>query len=375
MRVSFAPAPILRVMSDENLDAVRERIRLIDNELVARAAERLALVKQVGEIKRRLNLPTVDYAHERAVLERARAAATEHGLDPRIAEDLLARLIRASVGAQEHERLRFSTAGVGKRAVIVGGAGRMGKWTAHFLTTQGFTTGALDPAASAEENAWARDALATADLVVMAAAPGVTAKLYGAWVASPPRGVVIDIASIKTPLLEPIRALQRSGCCVGSIHPMFGPSIALLRDADVVVCDTGDERAIATVQEIYASTTARIVRIPLADHDRLMADLLSLAHATAIAFAVALPATPQPVRSTTFRALESLAAAVVRESPDVYYEIQAKNPYSAQAIERLRDALARLVSATANHDSAAFRALLEEGQARADPLGGGIAPA
>ena len=351
-------------MPDDNLDAVRERIRQIDIDLIARAAERLALVKQVGDIKRRLNLPTVDYAHEHAVLARARAAAIEHRLDPRIAEDLLARLIRASVGAQEDDRLRFSGAGAGKCAVIVGGAGRMGRWIAQFLSAQGFATGALDPAGTAEENAWARGALASADLVVMAASPGVTAHLYTEWTASPPRGVVVDIASIKTPLLEPIRALQRGGCCVGSIHPMFGPSVALLRDADVVVCDTGDARAMAMVEQLFTPTTARIVRMPLADHDRAMADLLSLAHATAIAFAVALPATQQPVRSTTFRALESLAAAVVRESPDVYYEIQAKNPYSAQAVERLRDALSRLVSAISNHDSAAFARLLEEGKSR-----------
>ncbi len=353
-------------MSDhvDNLDAVRARIGEIDREIVARAAERLALVKEVGEIKRRLNIPTVDYAHERAVLERARTAALTHGLDPQIAEDLLARLIRASVGAQEDERLRFSATGAGKCAVIVGGAGRMGRWMAHFLSAQGFTTGALDPAASSEENAWAKGALATADLVVVAVSPGVTATLYSEWVTSPPRGIVVDIASIKTPLLEPIAALQRAECCVGSIHPMFGPSVALLRDADVVVCDTGDARALAAVEALFAPTTARIVRMPLAEHDRVMADLLSLAHATAIAFAVALPKAQQPVRSTTFRALESLAAAVVRESPDVYYEIQAKNPYSAQAIERLRDALARLVGAIGAQDSTAFRQLLHEGLSR-----------
>lgn len=350
---------------ERSLDAVRSRIGEIDRELVARAAERAALVKEVGQIKRRLNVPTVDYAHERTVLERARAAAQTHGLDPQVAEDLLARLIRASVGAQEDERLRFSATGAGKCAVIVGGAGRMGRWLAHFLSAQGFTTGALDPAATSEENTWASEALAEADLVVMATAPGVTAAQYLAWIASPPRGVVVDIASIKTPLLEPIGALQRAGCCVGSIHPMFGPSVALLRDADVVVCDTGDPRARAMIEQLFAPTTARIVHMPLVDHDRVMADLLSLAHATAIAFAVALPPLEPPVRSTTFRALEALAAAVVRESPDVYYEIQAKNPYSAQAIERLRAALSRLVSAIANHDSAAFRELLHEGQSRA----------
>jgi hypothetical protein len=51
-----------------------------------------------------------------------------------------------------------------------------------------------------------------------------------------------------------------------------------------------------------------------------MADLLSLAHAAAIAFSLVLPTTEHPVSSTTFKALESLAGAVVRESPDVYYE-------------------------------------------------------
>lgn len=352
-------------MNDESLDSVRQRIRQIDLDLIARAAERLDLVKQVGEIKRRLNLPTVDFAHERTVLDRARTAAAAHGLDPAVAEDILARLIRASVGAQEDDRLRFSAGGAGKAAVVVGGAGRMGLWMARFLTAQGFTAGALDPAASAQENEWAQANLAKADLVIMATAPGVTATIYRSWLRSPPAGVVVDIASIKTPLIEPIGALQRAGCCVGSMHPMFGPSVALLRDADVVLCDTGDSRALETVERLFEPTTARLVRLPLADHDRVMGDLLSLAHATAIAFALALPHGQQPVRSTTFRALESLAAAVVRESPDVYYEIQAKNPYSAPAIERLRDALSRIMSAVASQDAPAFSRLLEEGRARA----------
>jgi prephenate dehydrogenase len=106
------------------------------------------------------------------------------------------------------------------------------------------------------------------------------------------------------------------------------------------------------------------VRLPLADHDRIMADLLSLAHATAIAFALALPETEHPVRSTTFKALESLAAAVVRESPDVYYEIQAMNPHSAAALERMRAALGRIIAAVTARDAGRFGRLLEEGRRR-----------
>ena len=113
------------------------------------------------------------------------------------------------------------------------------------------------------------------------------------------------------------------------------------------------------------------MRLPLADHDRIMADLLSLAHATAIVFALALPESGHPVRSTTFRALESLAAAVVRESPDVYYEIQAMNPHSAAALARLREALDRIIAAVSARDTKEFACLLEEGRRRTPEPGYG----
>ena len=348
----------------QNLDDLRERIRLLDLDIVARAAERIELARQVGKAKRRQKLATIEYGQERVVLERARVAAEAHGLDPALAEDLFATLIRASVTVQDEDSLRLAAVGVGRNAVIVGGAGRMGRWLCRFLSTQGYTTGALDPAAAADENDWARRALQSADLVVCSTPPAATTELYADWSARPPAGVVVDIASIKTPLIQPIRALQLAGARVASIHPMFGPSTVLLRDADVVICDTGDSEATAAVEKLFQPTTAHIVRLPLADHDRIMADLLSLSHAAAIAFALALPETEHPVRSTTFQALESLAATVVRESPDVYYEIQAMNPHSALALERLRAAIDRIVTTVTARDSEGFRALLEEGRRR-----------
>ena len=350
--------------AEDALETLRERIRRLDFELVAKAAERIELARRIGESKRRRRLGTVDYAQERAVLERAREAALERGIDPAIAVDLIASLIRAAVSAQDEDRLRVEAAGVGKTAVLLGGAGRMGRWMGRFLAAQGYRVGSLDPAATRDENAWAERNVASADLVVCATPPSATAELYREWASHPPVGVVVDIASIKSPLIEPIQALRRGGGRVASMHPMFGPSIVLLRDADVVICDTGDALATRTVESLFTPTTARLVRVPLEEHDRIMADLLSLAHATAIAFALALPESERPVRSTTFQALETLAARVVRESPDVYYEIQADNVYSKAALLRLRSALERLVSVVGAGDAVGFRSLLEEGRRR-----------
>jgi chorismate mutase/prephenate dehydrogenase len=348
----------------ESLHELRARLAQVDEALVRLAADRVRLGRAVGDAKARLGFPTVDYAQERAVLERGRQAAREAGLDPTVAEEVLARLIRASVTAQEADRVRRAGVGSGKRAVVVGGAGRMGRWLVRFLADAGYRTAVLDPAATVEENAAGTAWLGDADLVVCATPPRLTAELYRAWCDGPPRGIVADISSIKTPLIGAIGRLRAAGARVASLHPMFGPATVLLRDTDVVVCDTGDAEATAAVEALFAPTTARVVRLPLDGHDRVMADLLALAHAAAIAFAAALPDAHHPVHSTTFHALERIAGGAAAESPEVYFEIQAANPHSAAAVARLRDVLDRLADAVARGDATAFAALMQEGKER-----------
>lgn len=360
---------------DSPLAPLRDRIREIDRELITLAAERVRIARRIGAAKRAEGLPTVDYAQERRVIDAAHDRARGQGLDPSVAEDLVIRLIQASVGAQEADSLRHAAHGVGRRAVLVGGAGRMGRWMDAFLSSQGWEVSVIDPAASDDDNRQGREWLMSGDLVVLATPPGRTAVLYREWLErpeGPPRGVLLDLASIKTPLIEPIRALLAAGRPVASIHPMFGPSTVLLRDAEVVICDVGESaraaEATALAEALFAPTTARVVHLPLEEHDRVMADLLSLAHATAIAFALALPESEHPVGSTTFQALERLAGAVVRESPDVYYEIQADNPHSVDSLERLCDAVERLREVVGGRSPGEFAELLAEGRRRAGSL-------
>jgi len=350
-------------VNDRSLAELRRRLETIDADLLALAGERIRVGRAIGAAKRAAGLPTVDYAQERAVLERARGAAGGTALDADVAEDLLVRLIRASVTAQEADHVRHAAVGSGKTAVVVGGAGRMGAWFVRFLSDLGYDTAVLDPAAETEREP-ARALLPEADLVLCATPPTGTAGLYDEWTAAPPRGVIVDIASIKTPLLPAIARLRAAGARVASIHPMFGPSTVLLRDADVVVCETGDDRARDVAEAMFAPTTARLVRLPIAEHDKVMADLLALAHAAALAFAAALPDADHPVRSTTFQALEAIASAVVRESPSVYFEIQAANPHAPGAVARLREALERLADVVARDDRRGFAALMESGRER-----------
>jgi len=357
-------------VTDPELDEVRARIRQLDGELIALAAERVELVRRVGAIKRRHGLRLIDYAQERRVLDAAAATARRRGLDPEVAQDLMARLIRAAVTVQEEANLQHAATGEGKRAVVVGGAGRMGRWTVRFLEAQGWATTILDPQAPSAENERSRAWLPRAELVVCATPPEATRHVYEEWIAASaderPAGVVVDMASIKTPLAEAIAALRRAGCRVASIHPMFGADTPLLRNKEVVVCDTGDEAASELVESLFRPTTASLVRLPLDSHDRVMADVLSLAHATVLAFTLALPAEPPAVHSNTYRSLLDLAANAVDQSPDVYFQIQALNPHSAAALERLHRGIDEVREVIETHRRSSFAELLEEGRRRLD---------
>ncbi len=89
-------------MSDaEHLEALRREIVAVDGDLVALLARRLALVEEVGRVKRRLGLPTLDPPREAEVVRRAAELAREHGVDPELARDVLWRIMASARDAQD----------------------------------------------------------------------------------------------------------------------------------------------------------------------------------------------------------------------------------------------------------------------------------
>src|SRR5829696_9144998 len=127
------------------LDPLRTELGQIDKDILALVARRQALAQRIGQIKRDAGIPTRDYRQERDVVERARAAAIEHGLSPRLGEDLILALIRGSLTAQEKDTVAASGQGSGRRVLVIGGAGHMGGWFVRYLAAQGFNVESADP--------------------------------------------------------------------------------------------------------------------------------------------------------------------------------------------------------------------------------------
>ena len=353
------------------LEDLRQRMNDLDRQLIELVAERKLLSEEVARVKRATGKPTRDYEREREVIMGVRAAAAERGVSGELAERLLRLLIRSSLTTQEQASVVEHGAGSGRRALVIGGAGKMGGWFVNFLASQGFTVEIADPAEAAPGVTRVEDWRHTDlkhDYIVLATPLGITDSILRDLALHRPPGVIFDVGSLKSPLRAGLLALKSHGCRVTSVHPMFGPDTELLSGRHVVFVDLGHAAALASARELFSPTMAEQVVMSLDDHDRLIAYVLGLSHALNIAFFTALAdsgeAAPRLARmsSTTFDAQLEVASSVAQESPELYYEIQSLNDYGAESLEALAQAVERLRTAVLSQDHHAFVALMRRGR-------------
>ena len=353
------------------LDQLRRRLTSIDRQLIALVADRQRMVAEVGAHKMETAVPTRDYEREREVLKGARDHAVELGVEPELAENIMTALIRSSLTQQERTRVASQTSGAGKRALIIGGAGKMGRWFAAFLGSQGYDVEIADPAEAGAGprniGDW-RSVELDHELIVVATPIRTAAEVLGALAERRPPGLVVDIGSLKTPLREGLARLVDAGCRVASIHPMFGPEIRLLSGRHVVFVDAGVPEATAEARALFASTMAELIDMTLDEHDRLIAYVLGLSHALNLAFFTALAESGELVprlrtlSSTTFDEQLKVASLVASDNPHLYFEIQALNDYGGAALEALGEATERIRRLVEQRDSAGFAELMEAGR-------------
>ncbi|MGH8226756.1 MAG: prephenate dehydrogenase/arogenate dehydrogenase family protein [Steroidobacteraceae bacterium] len=354
-----------------SLKDLRRGLNEIDRELLALVSRRQDLSRQIAEVKRATGYPTRDYQREREVIVSARAAAAELGVPPGVAERLMRLLIRSSLTTQEQASVAAHGVGSGRRALVLGGAGKMGRWFVEFLASQGFAVEVADPAGAPAGAVPVPDWRASdleQDFIVLATPLGATDALLAELASRRPPGIVFDVGSLKSPLRRGLLSLRSSGCQVTSIHPMFGPDTELLSGRHVVFVDLGCAEALARVRELFAATLAEQVVMTLDEHDRLIAYVLGLSHALNIAFFTALAesgeAAPRLARmsSTTFDAQLDVATRVAEESPELYYDIQSLNDYGAESLEGLARAVERVREAVLSKDRGGFVALMNRGR-------------
>ena len=354
-----------------DLEELRDQLTAIDRHILELVAERQRLSGDIDTLKRSTGRPTRDFAREKQVLDSARAQAAGLGVSPGLAEALLGLLIRSSLANQEQARVRAEGQGSGKPALVIGGSGKMGRWFTEFLHSQGFNVTVADPTGPISGFRHVAEWRDTADefaVTVVAAPIRLTGAILRDIGVRRRSGLIFDIGSLKSPVIPQLKELCHLGLRVTSIHPMFGPDTELLLGRHVLFLDAGCPPATAEAAQLFASTMAAQIRMDIGDHDRLIAYVLGLSHAVNIAFFTALAESGEAVprladiSSTTFDAQLQVAGRVAEDNPNMYFAIQADNPFGLAALEELQKAVTRIASVVRSGDEAGFVDLMEKGR-------------
>jgi chorismate mutase/prephenate dehydrogenase len=107
-----------------------------------------------------------------------------------------------------------------------------------------------------------------------------------------------------------------------------------------------------------------LLELPIEDHDALIAPILGLSHLVNLLFAAALrdgglsDRELRRISSTTFERQSESAREVCQDNPELYFDIQHMNPFSARIYAQKRNALDRIRSAVLSPDRHGFVELM-----------------
>lgn len=265
--------------------------------------------------------------------------------------------------------------------VVVGGRGAVGSLFAAMIAADGRSVTTIDPAAidetkqagSApgvthltgdilEPDDAVRAVLQHCSTVVLAVPESVAERVSFSHFTS--AQLLVDTLSVKSGFAAKVDADAPPFEVLG-VNPMFAPSLGM------------DGRPVATVayrrgpgvDGFLARITAwggNVVEVDADTHDRLAAATQALTHASVLAYGSAVaaldldPALLDAVAPPPARTSLALLARISGGEPEVYWDVQAGNPYAADARAALAQAVDTLDAVVASGSQAAFAHLMRQ---------------
>lgn len=175
----------------------------------------------------------------------------------------------------------------------------------------------------------------------------------------------LDITSVKN---EPVTAMLRSEAEVVGLHPMTAaPKAPTLKGRVMVVCEARLQHWRGWFDSFLTALQAQCVASTPERHDRIMALVQAMVHATHLAQGGVLRAYAEelggleallPFRSASFELGSAILSRILAMNPAIYEDIQFGNPHVVPMLERLQAQLAALKASVERNDDggrAAFR--------------------
>ncbi len=362
--------------ADNGLHKLRERIRRIDERILNLVAERITLARKIGEIKLEKGLPIRNFQVEFEVLQRALKLSKSLNLSPEITTELVKLLIQESISVQMHYKNQLNVPNSKNlnyqlTTLVVGGAGKMGSWFVNFLRSSGHLVEIVDPLEQRQTKGHYQslpEALDKYDVIIVSTPLRFIASVLNDILLRKPRGVIVDIASLKSPVIKLLKSAKKEGLLVSSLHPMFGPTVRMLSGRNVIIASVGCSDADKLVESLFKETAVNLVKIDIEDHDKYMAYSLGLAHAINLLFGMVLKNSgisfPRMAEfaGTTFMKQVDTSREVFSEDSYLYHAIQFLNPHREFLFSQLQKSLEQLYQVSSQSSDENFVKMMSDGR-------------
>lgn len=170
----------------------------------------------------------------------------------------------------------------------------------------------------------------------------------------------LDITSVKN---EPVAGMLASQADVVGLHPMTAaPKAPTLKGRVLVVCEARLDRWRGWFDDFLAALRAQCVRTTPETHDRIMALVQAMVHATHLAQAGVLREYADslggldallPFRSASFELDGAIIARILAMNPAIYEDIQFGNPHVGPMLDALHRQFDTLRHCVAQGDDSA----------------------
>ncbi len=339
-------------------ESLRASLLRIDKSILSLVAARLNIADVLGEVKKEGGMSVYDPAREITVANLLAEEARKLGIPAELAKEIYFMLARESRCRQLycHDTVRIAIYGYGGMGrMLAGMLSRAGCWVA--------VTG-RDPAKArrAAEQLGAkymepRYAIDWADILLYAVPTEALLRLLEEHRSLYRESMLImDIASVKTPVVEKARSvLREEGPEYASLHPLFGP-LSCPAGENVAVVPVRLERWRRRLEQLLVGLGLVPVYVTAEEHDKAMAINQVLHHLVYDLYRAAAEKAAEELGVSQARLKElvtwslkqtlSVLARLEKLHP-VVEEIRRENPYTRVVVAKLREALEELAAGEA----------------------------
>ena len=260
------------------------------------------------------------------------------------------------------------------KIAIIGGAGKMGRWLTRYFIHQGHevTISDIDRKKAgyfakslkiklAQNNS---EAARSADLTVICTPINIVPKILNEIISDlTSSAAVMEISSVKSPVIPVMKKIASMGIRVLSVHPLFGPGVEDPTNERIVLVPIHDaESEISFAERLFPNI--EIIVVDAERHDHAMALTLSLTHFINIALASVLAEENvgelKNLGGTTFTIQLLLSESIMTEDPKLCASIQMSNPYTMKHLEKFLSEAYKLMQHIREKDEKKFSMFYNE---------------